>query len=136
MPGETDAAVIFKPTPGSKRWQHIAREGSNAEAEQLITEDNYCVILGSHRNSSLKVEKCGIQCAMVRMLSQRGIDVCSTEGLERVQTGVHILAGTECPGVPAVGNKVPAILDHIRPRRVQHRHWVARQPFLVLLEGS
>lgn len=71
MPGETDAAVIFKPTPGSKRWQHIAREGSNAEAQQLTTEDNYCVILGSHRNSSLKVEKCGIQCAMVRMLSQK-----------------------------------------------------------------
>ena len=66
--GETDAAVIFKPTPGSRRWQHMAREG-DTHAEQLMTEDNYTVILGSHRNSNLKVEKSGVHCAMVRTRS-------------------------------------------------------------------
>jgi len=63
--GETDAALIFKPTPGSRRWQHMAREGRDEHADNLSTEDNYTVILGSHRNSSLKVEKCGNHCAMV-----------------------------------------------------------------------
>lgn len=64
--GETDAAVIFKATPGSRRWQHMAREGND---ESIATEDNYTIILGSHRNTSLKLEKSGEMRALVCLAS-------------------------------------------------------------------
>ncbi|CAL8466648.1 g6184 [Coccomyxa elongata] len=100
--GETDAAVIFKPTPGSKRWQHIAREGSNAEAQQLTTEDNYCVILGSHRNSSLKVEKCGIQCAMVQNVQEFQLSATKFQRFWiRFDHGAFSI-GTGLPGSPSL----------------------------------
>lgn len=65
LPGETDATIIFKATPGSRRWQHLARAGNGDAAH----EENYTVILGSHRNSSLKIERDGQPCHTVRSLA-------------------------------------------------------------------
>ena len=50
--------MILKPSAGSKRWQHYVR-GDQAAAHlgNLHTENNYTIILGSHRNSCLKIEK-------------------------------------------------------------------------------
>jgi hypothetical protein len=57
--GETDVTVLFKAAPGSRRWQHgtsLAGEG----------DSGYTVILGSHRNRCLKIERDGQTCAQVR----------------------------------------------------------------------
>jgi hypothetical protein len=65
LAGENDVTVIFKPFPGAKRWQHLQRQRGPAGGEQLAVESNYTVILGSHRNSKLKIEKNGEELAVV-----------------------------------------------------------------------
>lgn len=62
---ENDVTVIFKPTPGARRWQPMKRQDGMAGAGASMVEDNYTVILGSHRNSCLKFEKNGHTCCMV-----------------------------------------------------------------------
>lgn len=85
--GETDVTLIFRPTPGTKRLQPLQRspQPSPAPYRQPLqraqpaaagqqdaratpsstsglvgdAEPNYTVILGSHRNSCLKIEKNG-----------------------------------------------------------------------------
>lgn len=75
--GENDVTVILKSEAGGRRWQHFARNGDDAlnrggngpqhpaDAQQQRTESNYTVILGSHRNSCIKVEKDGRLCDRV-----------------------------------------------------------------------
>jgi len=78
--------LIFKSQPGAKRLQPLQRlpeplaagcappeaEPPHAHAHALpppvmtMVEPNYTVILGSHRNSCLKIEKNGVTQAMVR----------------------------------------------------------------------
>lgn len=65
LAGENDVTIIFKPFPGAKRWQHLQRQQGPAGGEQLAVEANYTVILGSHRNSKLKIEKNGEELAVV-----------------------------------------------------------------------
>eukprot|EP00803_Ostreobium_quekettii_P008789 evm.model.scf_1474EXC.3 EVM.evm.TU.scf_1474EXC.3 scf_1474EXC:32295-33161(+) len=48
--GENDATVILKDTPGSRRWQH----------DRGGVDQGYTVIIGSHRNSKLKIERNGV----------------------------------------------------------------------------
>jgi hypothetical protein len=55
--------VIFKAVAGAKRWQPLARP-RGAEGAASV-EDNYTVILGSHRNSRLKFEKNGEEMELV-----------------------------------------------------------------------
>jgi len=80
--------IIFKPEPGAKRWQPLQRrpEGAAGVAAAAAAnvaaaaaaaaaphpggglppvEQNYTVILGSHRNSRLKFEKNGADCCLV-----------------------------------------------------------------------
>lgn len=61
--------VIFKPIAGAKRWQHYTRQdGGAGDGAIPTTEENYTLILGSHRNSSLKVEKNGETLQLVSRL--------------------------------------------------------------------
>ncbi|GBF97048.1 hypothetical protein Rsub_09521 [Raphidocelis subcapitata] len=55
--GDNDVTIIFKAVAGAKRWQPLARPLGGGGAPSV--EDNYTVILGSHRNSCLKFEKNG-----------------------------------------------------------------------------
>eukprot|EP00890_Picochlorum_soloecismus_P001745 jgi/Picsp_1/2571/NSC_00802-R1_btb poz domain-containing protein len=56
-PGRNDATVILKKEYGSRRWQDINGDG--------VPEENYTIIVGSHRNSCIKVEKNGmLQCVV------------------------------------------------------------------------
>ena len=72
--GENDVTLILKPHAGSKRWQHFAR-GSPQQAvvpaadhlqlqqgpwQRPPVDEGYTLILGSHRNSCLKIEKNGV----------------------------------------------------------------------------
>lgn len=81
--GDNDATVLLKQQSGSRRWQHLAAgaapaapraaAGAAAAAPAAAAaggrgspvEQNYTVILGSHRNSCLKFEKDGELCCMV-----------------------------------------------------------------------
>lgn len=55
--GRNDATVILKKEYGSRRWQDINGDG--------LPEENYTIIVGSHRNSCIKVEKNGmLQCVV------------------------------------------------------------------------
>lgn len=66
--GDTDVTIIFKSTPGAKRLQPLQRaqaDGPNGSRGSLTVEQNYTVILGSHRNSCLKFEKNGVTQQMV-----------------------------------------------------------------------
>ncbi|KAK9831854.1 hypothetical protein WJX81_001923 [Elliptochloris bilobata] len=56
--GETDVTVLFKSAPGSRRWQHTVRGSSSGDC-------GYTVILGSHRNRCLKIERDGQTCVQV-----------------------------------------------------------------------
>lgn len=60
--------IILKPVPGAKRWQHLQRQQGPAGGEHLAVEENYTVILGSHRNSKLKIEKNGDEKASVGLV--------------------------------------------------------------------
>ena len=51
--------VLFKSTPGSRRWQHTVGSGSAEDC-------GYTVILGSNRNRCLKIERDGQTCAQAR----------------------------------------------------------------------
>lgn len=72
--GDTDATVLLKQQSGSRRWQHLAlgaaaaaaANGQPAAGRGSPVEQNYTIILGSHRNSCLKFEKDGELCCMVR----------------------------------------------------------------------
>lgn len=79
--GDNDATVLLKQQSGSRRWQHLAAgggaalegqgagapaAGGRAAGASSPVEQNYTVILGSHRNSCLKFEKDGELCCMVR----------------------------------------------------------------------
>jgi hypothetical protein len=63
--GENDVTIILKPFPGAKRWQHLQRQQGPAGGEHMAVEQNYTIILGSHRNSKLKIEKNGDERASV-----------------------------------------------------------------------
>ncbi|KAL4421040.1 hypothetical protein ABPG77_007515 [Micractinium sp. CCAP 211/92] len=70
--GDNDATVLLKQQTGSRRWQHLAGGGAAANGAAAANgrgpspvEQNYTVILGSHRNSCLKFEKDGELCCMV-----------------------------------------------------------------------
>ena len=51
--------VLFKSTPGSRRWQHTVGCGCAEDC-------GYTVILGSNRNRCLKIERDGQTCAQAR----------------------------------------------------------------------
>ncbi|KDD75170.1 hypothetical protein H632_c829p0, partial [Helicosporidium sp. ATCC 50920] len=73
--GENDATILLKPQPGSRRWQHLsavprAEAGLHADAVGGVVESNYTIILGSHRNSCLKIEKNGELCCMATHLPE------------------------------------------------------------------
>lgn len=58
--------VIFKSEASGRRWQHLtARDGQEAAGGLPGVERNYTVILGSHRNTCIKVEKDGQLCDRV-----------------------------------------------------------------------
>ena len=70
--------IIFKSEAAGRRWQHFTHTGAAAAAAgqnghiaeqaadaQRQTERNYTVILGSHRNTCIKVEKDGQLCEQV-----------------------------------------------------------------------
>ena len=59
--GENDVTVIFKSEAGGRRWQHL----TGIHAEQQGVERNYTLILGSHRNTCIRVEKDGQLCDRV-----------------------------------------------------------------------
>lgn len=64
--GDNDVTIIIKPAAGSKRWQHMQRAGNvDLGAPELQVDPNYTVILGSHGNRCLKIEKNGSLCCMV-----------------------------------------------------------------------
>ena len=56
--------VILKPrcSSVSRRWQHKSLISSENHLEEAKEDSNYTVILGSHRNSRLKIEKDGELC--------------------------------------------------------------------------
>lgn len=77
--GDNDATVLLKQQTGSRRWQHLAGGGAAANGAAAANgrgpspvEQNYTVILGSHRNSCLKFEKDGELCCMVSTLHSGG----------------------------------------------------------------
>ncbi len=110
--GDNDVTVIFKPVPGAKRWQPLARQragqgrpdvpaaappaavaaapaGFGGQQAALTVESNYTVILGSHRNSCLKFEKNGETKQLVSVSSLGARQLC----------GAAVLLGTTCiPG--------------------------------------
>lgn len=43
--------------------------GRDGQAVLLSAEDNYTVIFGSHRNTSLRIEKNGLACSTVSVLA-------------------------------------------------------------------
>ena len=72
--GENDVTLILKRHAGSKRWQHFAVGGAQQAAvpaanqlrvqqgpwQRPPVDEGYTLILGSHRNSCLKIEKNGV----------------------------------------------------------------------------
>lgn len=65
--GDTDVTIILKSMPGAKRLQplQLACVQGDGTKGSLAVEQNYTVILGSHRNSCLKFEKNGVTQCMV-----------------------------------------------------------------------
>ncbi len=69
--------IIFKSEAAGRRWQHFThaeaaqQNGAAPAAEPQRTERNYTVILGSHRNTCIKVEKDGQLCDRVRLWPHR-----------------------------------------------------------------
>lgn len=59
--GENDVTVIFKSEASGRRWQHLAGPGT----QQQGVERNYTLILGSHRNTCIRIEKDGQLCDRV-----------------------------------------------------------------------
>lgn len=53
--GKSDATVIFKATPGADRFQNRVERNGTQSAES----DHYTVVLGSHRNTRLNIERNG-----------------------------------------------------------------------------
>lgn len=66
--GNNDVTLILKPQCGSRRWQHQLRKTGSNEANDGSVEHNYTIILGSHRNSCLKIEKDGELCYLAHSL--------------------------------------------------------------------
>ncbi len=71
--------MLLKQQTGSRRWPHLAGGGAAANGAAAANgrgpspvEQNYTVILGSHRNSCLKFEKDGELCCMVSTLHSGG----------------------------------------------------------------
>ncbi len=63
---ENDITIIIKRLVGSKRWQHMQRAAEDGQHQALLQVDpNYTVILGSHGNRCLKIERNGNLCCMV-----------------------------------------------------------------------
>lgn len=63
--GETDVTIIFKASPGARRLQPLQRSGQPAPGGRGVVEENYTIILGSHRNRFLKFEKNNLTRCMV-----------------------------------------------------------------------
>ena len=55
--------------------------GRDGQAVLLSAEDNYTVIFGSHRNTSLRIEKNGLACSTVSVLVI-GYECCHEDPLE------------------------------------------------------
>jgi hypothetical protein len=71
--GANDVTIILRPFPGGKRWQHLQRRAPGGDdaaggGGDLTVGENYTIILGSHRNSKLKIEKNGEEKASVRII--------------------------------------------------------------------
>lgn len=65
--GETDATILLKARPGSRRLQHLKKTQRTAEEESPPPhEDSYVVIFGSHRNTLLKIERNGVEKSQFR----------------------------------------------------------------------
>lgn len=98
--GENDVTVIFKPQAGGKRWQSLLRQehGMVAGLLEPAVEQNYTVILGSHRNSRLKFEKNGVTHSMLEHVAGSHV---SSQDFTRywidINNGV-ITVGTGAPG--------------------------------------
>eukprot|EP00775_Hariotina_reticulata_P005568 gene5568-5805_t len=134
--GENDVTIILKPFPGAKRWQHYQRQQGPAGAE-LAIEDNYTVILGSHRNSKLKIEKNGDEKA-----AASGLPGCTVSPGVFKTCWINYAAGRITIGTGAAGSCMifqwqdpePAIPNiqhlglscwdtHVSYRNVQALHW-------------
>jgi hypothetical protein len=76
-PGDNDVTVLFKAVAGAKRWQPLARPRDGGGGAASV-EDNYTVILGSHRNSCLKFEKNGETMELVGWGGLRRSDEAAT----------------------------------------------------------
>jgi hypothetical protein len=152
--GESDVTIILKPFPGAKRWQHYQRQQGPAGAE-LAVEDNYTVILGSHRNSKLKIEKNGDEKATVsswllayiccninpgqRLCLQHYYLCCIT--LSTMQ-----LVGKDCDDCSSAGKwssrlhsehwGVQNLLDQLCRRHYQHWHGCSWQLHDLPMGGS
>ncbi|KAK9794943.1 hypothetical protein WJX73_004115 [Symbiochloris irregularis] len=61
--GQNDASIIFKSSPGGRRWQHAE---SLVEAQQGNFGRQYTMIVGSHRNTCFKIERNGQQVLQVK----------------------------------------------------------------------
>lgn len=55
--GQSDVSVIFKATPGGRRWQYAKGKGHHTETQQHDLARHYTVIIGSHCNTCLKIER-------------------------------------------------------------------------------
>ena len=101
--GENDVTLILKTHAGSKRWQHFARGSAQPAAlpapDQLQlqqgpwqrppVDEGYTLILGSHRNSCLKIEKNGV---LVHRVSLSHTSLSWGPGLMRALTLVSSAA--------------------------------------------
>lgn len=98
--GDNDVTVIFKPQAGGKRWQPLLRQdhaAANGQAEPAV-EQNYTIILGSHRNSRLKFEKNGVTHSLVEAVPGSAV---SRHDFTRYWIDINrgvITVGTGAPG--------------------------------------
>lgn len=104
--GDTDATVLLKQQSGSRRWQHLAlgaaaaaaANGQPAAGRGSPVEQNYTIILGSHRNSCLKFEKDGELCCMVPTAPEAKLSSSSFSKYWLNFDGGAISVGTGEPG--------------------------------------
>ncbi len=83
----------LRQVPGGGSTRGPERDRENA---LLSAEDNYTVILGSHRNTSLKIEKNGLPCSTVSVLFWG----CIRPAIHACCSILHVLCREGC-AVPA-----------------------------------
>lgn len=102
--GENDVTIILKPIPGAKRWQHLQRQQGPAGGEHLAVEQNYTIILGSHRNSKLKIEKNGDEQA-----SATGLAGCTVDARSFTTCWINYSNGSIAIGTGPAGSSLSFI---------------------------